>query len=626
MSLSAKIQGFTAVFVLVFMTSCFQKEASYDIVDGYVIPRYKNPNGFIMPINAMYQADDVRKKSMFELNARYFYLQGEYLSRKDDLEGALINLEKARELDENGAQIYHSLSSIYLRMGKSVEAEALLRKTIELEPENVQAILDLAQILKTGENFAEVRELFERASSLSPDSDEANLGLVILDIYKNKTKSAKQNLKKYLKKRPDSFLAHYYLATIDHKDGRVESAEKSYRKVLELNPAYSRAGVFLGQILSESGREEETIALFESLSRQPGSEQFMKQIAEYYEANGDEGKALEAYEKYIATGFDDPQALLKLSFLYVRSNEKDKAENNIRTLIKSRPAFSSAHYLLGVLLEDKKEYKEALDAFSKVGWDSSFGLEVLKAKSRIYTELKKFERGWFEFQQALTFAEKKPELPKEQILVSAINYLNKFQKFDLAKTWSYRALEEFPLSESIQYSRAFVYDESGESIKGAQQLEAFVKETKSKNPALLNFIGYVYAEKGVKLDKAESYIRKALKLKENDPFITDSLGWVLYKKKDYRAAETFLRKAHEAAPNEVVIMEHLADCLVKLGSLQEANELYVKAEEIGHTNADEQNNLKAKIAKIKDLLQAKCLVADACDVVRKQRTPSAQAK
>ena len=56
------------------------------------------------------------------------------------------------------------------------------------------------------------------------------------------------------------------------------------------------------------------------------------------------------------------------------------------------------------------------------------------------------------------------------------------------------------------------------------------------NANALNFLGYSYADRGIELDKAEEMIRKALTIKPQDGYILDSLGWVLYQKKQYKKA------------------------------------------------------------------------------------------
>ena len=54
-----------------------------------------------------------------------------------------------------------------------------------------------------------------------------------------------------------------------------------------------------------------------------------------------------------------------------------------------------------------------------------------------------------------------------------------------------------------------------------------------RNANALNYLGYTYAEMGVKLDEAEALIRRALEIEPNDGFYVDSLGWVYYQRGDY---------------------------------------------------------------------------------------------
>jgi Flp pilus assembly protein TadD len=71
-----------------------------------------------------------------------------------------------------------------------------------------------------------------------------------------------------------------------------------------------------------------------------------------------------------------------------------------------------------------------------------------------------------------------------------------------------------------------------------------------KNANALNYLGYTYADLGQNLDEAEQLVIEALKYKANDGFITDSLGWVYYKKGEYTKALDYLRKAHELVPDD----------------------------------------------------------------------------
>ena len=78
---------------------------------------------------------------------------------------------------------------------------------------------------------------------------------------------------------------------------------------------------------------------------------------------------------------------------------------------------------------------------------------------------------------------------------------------------------------------------------------------------VINYLAYTWVDKGINLDKALEMLKKATKLKENDPYIIDSLGWAYYSKKKYTEAEFYLQKAVELLPLDPIINDHYADTL-----------------------------------------------------------------
>ena len=125
----------------------------------------------------------------------------------------------------------------------------------------------------------------------------------------------------------------------------------------------------------------------------------------------------------------------------------------------------------------------------------------------------------------------------------------------------------------------------------------------------LNYIGYTWAEKGIRLDEAEELIRRALELKPNDAYIMDSLGWVHYKRGlqrladgDVQAAPADLTQAvrkleHAAELSEVedpIITRHLADAYRSMSRFEDALESYRRALELG-PDEDEAADIRRQI-------------------------------
>ena len=78
---------------------------------------------------------------------------------------------------------------------------------------------------------------------------------------------------------------------------------------------------------------------------------------------------------------------------------------------------------------------------------------------------------------------------------------------------------------------------------------------------VLNYLAYSWIDKGINLDKGLEMLKKATKLRENDGYIIDSLGWAYYAKKNYIEAEFFLQQAVELLPLDPIINDHYADAL-----------------------------------------------------------------
>jgi len=86
-----------------------------------------------------------------------------------------------------------------------------------------------------------------------------------------------------------------------------------------------------------------------------------------------------------------------------------------------------------------------------------------------------------------------------------------------------------------------------------------------KFPPAANNLAYLYAEKGESLDEALSLAQSAKEQLPDDPHISDTLGWVYYKKNIYSRAITYLQEVRERVPNNASIHYHLGMAYSKGG-------------------------------------------------------------
>ncbi len=123
--------------------------------------------------------------------------------------------------------------------------------------------------------------------------------------------------------------------------------------------------------------------------------------------------------------------------------------------------------------------------------------------------------------------------------------------------------------ESIAFMRGAMY----EKVKDYDQAEAAfrqVLELNPKNSSALNYLGYMLADRNVRLPEAQEMILKALELEPNNGAYLDSLGWVYYRMGKLDEAESNLRRALEKFSKDPTIHDHLGDVYAKEGKFKEA--------------------------------------------------------
>ena len=122
---------------------------------------------------------------------------------------------------------------------------------------------------------------------------------------------------------------------------------------------------------------------------------------------------------------------------------------------------------------------------------------------------------------------------------------------------------------NIFYSRGISYERTKQwNLAENDFMKAL--ELNPDAPYVLNYLGYSWLERGVKLKKALSFIQMAFEIKPNDAYITDSLGWAYYLLGNYEKSIKFLENAIKILPSDPTLNDHLGDVYWKVGRKSEA--------------------------------------------------------
>ena len=126
----------------------------------------------------------------------------------------------------------------------------------------------------------------------------------------------------------------------------------------------------------------------------------------------------------------------------------------------------------------------------------------------------------------------------------------------------------------------FEYGAACEQSGQPRRSEAALRRALQLNPAhhqSLNYLGYMWAERGRNLPEALQMIEKALSLSPGNPAYLDSQAWALFRLGNPSAARPLLEEALRQVPDDPTLLEHFGDIASRLGETNQAKEAYEKA-------------------------------------------------
>jgi Tfp pilus assembly protein PilF len=142
------------------------------------------------------------------------------------------------------------------------------------------------------------------------------------------------------------------------------------------------------------------------------------------------------------------------------------------------------------------------------------------------------------------------------LLFLGMNYLD-LDKPDQALAALTKGVSLYPKDPQMRFQLATAEDRLGHFDEAEKEFETILK-IDPKNSAAMNYLGYSWADKGVRLEEAEKLLRQAVALEPDNGAYLDSLGWVRFKRGDPREARPLLEKAVLLSPDPL-IFDHLGD-------------------------------------------------------------------
>ena len=162
----------------------------------------------------------------------------------------------------------------------------------------------------------------------------------------------------------------------------------------------------------------------------------------------------------------------------------------------------------------------------------------------------------------------KIEKPNEKILFDIANFYRNAKEYEQAIKYYTIVLgivgDDLEIKSDLLYRRGASNERMG-NYEEADRDMLLSLEIDPNDAYVLNYLAYSWLERDHKIKEAMEMLEKAYSLKENDPYIIDSIGWAYYLTDDYVKAEKYLKRAVELMPDDAIVNDHYGDILWKLG-------------------------------------------------------------
>jgi len=497
--------------------------------------------------------------------------------------------------------------------------------------------------LKVLGNIGEALKFFEQCLKINPESGAAYYQMAQIVMSSGDIISGKKYLKQAIRNEPANIWYLLMLAGTYYQEAKLDSAILFYEKAAARNPSKDDMLITLARLYSENRKFDKALEIYEGFDRKYGInqsstadgiknliwsgrydealekaqlllEQYPDEIlyngllAEIYRGKGDQGKAMEVYDKLMQRNPGNPETQLSLcdflltekkyddllmllntvilNALVTREDKlsllasmietpdiiKEKSDAMKLSLMIMEAEYANDHIvqlLRPELLSQEKNYKEASARLEEViseHPDNYFAWEKLLLVYLDAGETKKLEERGKEcatrfnrsFLAKILYATGASE--NENYATS----LEELRKADiLAGSDKNMKMQVLSIKADVLYKMKN-YDEAFKTFDEAIN-------TDTEDITILNNYAYYLAELGLRLKEAEIMARKVIERERNNYTYLDTYGWVLYKRGKLNEAERIFREIVEkSSENDAEYLEHYGYVLKKRNNCKEA--------------------------------------------------------
>ncbi|MCK9174133.1 MAG: tetratricopeptide repeat protein [Desulforhopalus sp.] len=561
------------------------RRAVHNVPDIPMCPSATEPSEENLP-------QDTVAEDPLDLNCSWFYFlwgsQAEYDHRYEE---ALDFYQKSLICAPHTRYIERKLPLLMMQMERYDDADKWLTNRLKNAPEDTDWLQLQGTVALEQNEPKKAAENFRKVLQIDPTDEQITNHLAALYARLGELDRAESLLQSFVFNHKDAIAPRITLARILTDQKRFTDAEKQYDIILKQDwsntIAFELASLY--RVRSKYNKAEEVFK--QMLKHDSHDEKAGVNLAQLYI---DQQKYTDAEQELNRLrSFSDNISTIDYfrASLYLKQRRNEEAENLLASLLDT-PRQNDAAWFLGLLQYQEQKKKQALATLKKVGSDSENFEESVYLQTRIYEELKDFNEAIKNLKEYI--ADHEHSSPIFYALISSL--LQSHGKMRETKAFLEEGRTLYPDNVQLLYEAGLFYERQGSEAQAIRSMEKIL-ELNPDHAEALNFLGYSWADQGIKLDRAFEYVTRANELKPENGFILDSLGWVLYKQGNLHKAADSLHRALRITPENSLIMEHLGDVYSALKQPRDARKYYEEAWKASN-DSKEKERIRAKINKL----------------------------
>ena len=448
----------------------------------------------------------------------------------------------------------------------------LVRFWLEVEPDSAQARQMESSLLIVTNRIDDLAPQFARLL----EQDKANAAGNLMHLNRMLARHAD---KKAVQRLVDRVAAPYANLPEAHfaMGQAAAAADDSIRAVSEFQealiyrPDWEVAALARAQVQARQSTASAIDDLARFVVRNPDARDARLALARLLIVERRYEEARIQFDRLLKDSTDNPEVVYPLAVLALQQGDKAVARAQLDKLLAVEFADKNTiHYFLGQLDEEEKKPEAALEHYRRV----TGGDQYIPARARAAHILLTLGRDE-EAREMLRATRTGNAAERVQLILAEAQVLREAGRGEESYVLLETALAGDPDNLELLYETALAGERQGKPEVTERHLRRLLA-LKPEHAHGLNALGYSLADRNVRLDEAYDLISRATALAPDDPFIMDSMGWVLFRQGRLPEALATLERAYALRPDPEIAV-HLGEVLWTMGRKEDAERFLKEA-------------------------------------------------